>query len=184
MRDSLKDSPRRRLSPPAKVYRDQFDKAIKSAADARIHRGENRAQCLGPARHHPRLKTPAENQRSARQAAAISLLDKMNKLRQTVGFGIFDSLLSYESAQFDQLVQNTLSLRPRHARPPAGAEAAEAAIYRRADLHRSQHLWRSDTIAGCIANMTITAPLWLFYRHRPHAIAAPTTPTPGPAGSK
>jgi hypothetical protein len=163
-RDSLKESPRAAYRTLANVYRDQFFKAVDSAAQMRAQTEKNPPDSTSQHSLFP-VKTPAELERNERQAAAKTLLDKMTVLRKTVGFGIFDTFLAFESAQFNELVQDTLSLiriTPVRGAGAASDDANQAAISSGLVSVDSSRLWRSDTVVGCIANMAIAAPYWFF----------------------
>jgi hypothetical protein len=111
-------------------------------------------------------KTPAEVEQEDRARAAARLLDQVRTAHDAAGHGIFDTFLTYEIAQFDQLVENTLTfVRVSPVRPagPVGFGDADTAAVSGGLLSKDpDRLWRSDTVAGCIANMTMTGPRWLF----------------------
>ena len=88
----------------------------------------------------------------------------MHSANDLVGRGIFESFLDYEITQFDALVDNTLTfvrvVPVRSVRSP-DLDADGAAVSGGLISRDPDRLWRSDTIVGCIVNMTITAPMWL-----------------------
>ncbi len=110
-------------------------------------------------------KTPAETEQDDRRDTAAGLLRDVQAAREVTGRGVFDSLLEYEIDQFDKLIENTLTfVRVSPVRtangfgdPPEGSAVSGGLLSKDPD-----RLWRSDTVAGCLANMTITGPRWLF----------------------
>lgn len=117
------------------------------------------------------IKTPAEMEQDDRARAAARLWDSMRSLQEVVGQGIFQTFLTYETGQFDRLVENTLTLvrvtpvRTASRRDFGGGlgDVAEGQALSVGLLSRdAERFWRSDTVVGCIANMTITGPRWLF----------------------
>jgi hypothetical protein len=119
----------------------------------------------------PGTPTPAELEQQERAAAAGRLYSSITNARATAGRGIFDAFLAYELRQFDLLIANTLSfVRVAPVRtdvvagesgvnaPPGDAAAVSGSLF----TTSGDRLWGSDTVAGCVANMTITAPSWLF----------------------
>jgi len=108
--------------------------------------------------------TPAQQEQLARQSASNDLARSMHSLHDITGHGIFDTFLAYETTEFDRLMGNTLSLiRIAPAPAPTDISAAQEQTVSGTLFTRNAANWyRSDTIAGCLANMTITAPAWLF----------------------
>lgn len=116
--------------------------------------------------------TPAEREQQERADAANRLMGNIHSARAVTGTGIFDAFLAYELRQFDLLIDNTLSfVRVSPVRPDVeaggevGARSADpdaAAVSGSLFSKNPDRLWRSDTVAGCLANMTMTAPKWLF----------------------
>ena len=81
------------------------------------------------------------------------------------GGGIFDSLMAYEVDQFDKLIENTLTfvrVSPVRALASFNDPTESSAVSGGLLSKDPDRLWRSDTVAGCIANMAITGPRWLF----------------------
>lgn len=111
-------------------------------------------------------RTPAEMEQESRQRASRQLMDRMTLARAVAGRGIFDAFLEYELHQFDALVDNTLTfVRVAPVRPSSGFDGGrsdENAVSGSLLSKNPDRLWRSDTVVGCLANMTITAPVWLF----------------------
>jgi hypothetical protein len=129
--DSLRDNPRSAERVLRHAYIEQFQKATAG-------------------------ETPKE-----RADEAERLKGKMFALEDTVGSGIFDSFMTYEIRQFDSLIENTLTfvrISPMHT--GAGGDQNQA-ISGGLFSNNPDRIWRSDTVLGCIANMTITAPRWL-----------------------
>jgi hypothetical protein len=89
--------------------------------------------------------------------AARTLQQRMRRLDDTIGHGIFETFFTYETEQFDALVENTLSFIGLSPSRGAAAQPAGGLVSR--DFDR---MWSSDTIAGNLANMTVTGPTWLF----------------------
>ena len=78
--------------------------------------------------------------------------------------GIFQTFLKYETDQFDRMVDNTLTLRARHAgRRLRWQWHSGARPFRAACCRATPTACGAPTPSlGCIANMTITGPRWLF----------------------
>ncbi|HVX85210.1 MAG TPA: hypothetical protein VH253_10535 [Phycisphaerae bacterium] len=119
----------------------------------------------------PGTPTPAELEQQERAAAAGRLYSSITNARAMAGRGIFDAFLAYELRQFDLLIDNTLSfvrvspVRQDTLTTDGGLNANSgdaAAVSGSLFTTSGDRLWRSDTVAGCLANMTITAPSWLF----------------------
>jgi len=94
---------------------------------------------------------------------AARLQRRMLVLHDTVGHGIFDSLMDYEIRQFDALIENTLTfvrVSPIHGPANPGGDENQA-ISGGLFSKNPARLFRSDTMVGCLVNMTITAPYWL-----------------------
>ncbi len=98
-----------------------------------------------------------------RTADAAILEGSIRSLHDTVGHGIFDSLMTYEISQFDALIENTLTfVRISPIDGPGATDSGRSqAISGGLFSKDPKRLWRSDTILGCLANMTVTAPYWL-----------------------
>ncbi len=167
-RDAMKDHPRRAYTVLRKAYEAEFQKSVKDAADYRASDEKESASSSTPPRQD--RPSPAQAEQDHRRSAAKELSDNMLRLRDTTGTGIFDSFLQYETTQFDHLVDNTLTLvrispvvaNPQSAENTAAGNIQENTLSGSLITRDSEHWWRSDTIAGCIANMTVTAPSWLF----------------------
>lgn len=160
---ALKDHPRRAYRVLASAYEQQFQDAVKQASKDRAQVEKMQA---ANARENSSadLPTPAQDEQKARRAAAAELMKDMHALRDNTGHGIFDAFLTFETDQFNHLIGNTLSLvRIAPAPPDAEGNLPQEQTVSGALLSRNSANWyRSDTIAGCLANMTITAPSWLF----------------------
>lgn len=161
----LREDPAAAYKALKRAYRMHFDEEIKAIAQRRTAEEE---QPIDPGlRILIDRKTPAEQEQDQRAAAARRLLSDINDAHAAAGYGIFDSFLRYEIAQFDRLVENTLTfVRVSPVRPsssefagdvPEGSALSGGLLSKNPD-----RLWRSDTVAGCLANMTITGPRWLF----------------------
>jgi hypothetical protein len=143
-----------------------LEKYAKELADIRKSRESAEAlrAAVGPM---PGDRTPADDEIEARVAAAKHVQADITNLRKTIGTGIFASFLDYELRQFDALVTNTLSLvRISPVRSTLGTGAmdfdSDASTVSAGIVSTSpERFWRSDTVVGCAANMTITGPLWL-----------------------
>lgn len=100
-----------------------------------------------------------------RAEAAEQLARSVRRAQGLAGRGIFDEFLRYEITQFDALVDNTLvMLRLASPRAPIeGGVVASGGLLSK----NPESLWRSDTVLGCMANMTITAPLWMVTKAGP-----------------
>jgi hypothetical protein len=142
----LKKSPRSAYSTIKGNLIDEFHKRVeqihkqreadeKDVAD-RIKRGE---------KIDPRDQTPAELERDRLQKAAGELQTLVAQARQSTGRGVFDAFLTYEIEQFNMLVNFAFS--PAQIAPQPGDTAA---------------LKQSNTVVGCIKNIVITGPKWLF----------------------
>ena len=105
--------------------------------------------------------SPADVERGARQAAADVLLQKMDQLNNVRGKGIFEAFFNYEIDQFNRMVDNTLAFA-RLSPAPAGSGAPGRQTAGGLLARDPDHVLGSDTVAGCLSNMTITAPRWLF----------------------
>jgi len=142
-------------------YKKGFDDAVETAQQRRLAL-EAAATQTDPSVHLAApLRTPAEFEQDARKAAADDLLQKMGQLHALRGQGIFLTFLKFETDQFDRMVDNTLTfVRVTPVATPTGipGQAVSGGLLSR----DPERLWRSDTVLGCIANMTITAPRWLF----------------------
>jgi hypothetical protein len=98
-----------------------------------------------------------------RADAAEQLKSTMLDMHEKVGTGIFDSFMTYEIQQFDSLIENTLTfvrITPMHT--DGGSGDQNQAISGGLFSNNPDRIWRSDTVLGCVANMTITAPRWLI----------------------
>ena len=146
------------------IKRDYLKGYSDELAEIRKHRQEMetlRSAFTQPAEAH----SPAEDETEARARAAKRIQDRMTDLHKTIGAGIFASFLEYEVHQFDALVRNTLTLvRIEPIRPTSGLDAdLDSSAVSVGLLSRApERFWHSDTIVGCVGNMTITGPAWLF----------------------
>ncbi|HEY4328515.1 MAG TPA: hypothetical protein VGN88_02170, partial [Phycisphaerae bacterium] len=135
-RVQLKADPAQAIAILKKYYKDQFEKDIASTTS-----------------------------QEARRRAAAKLMDNMTKLQQVSGQGIFQTFMIFEIDEFNQLVDNTLSvIRVSPARPvassdgtPSGESLGQGIVSR-----ESGGLWRSDTLVGSILNIAVAGPHWLF----------------------
>ena len=100
-----------------------------------------------------------------RQHAAKMLLAQMRAVQHTAGRGIFDALLRFEHRKFSDLISNTLGLvrvEPADSSTDTEAKAPVWQIHLGLAPQSIHRIWKSHTIAGCLANMFITAPCWLL----------------------
>ena len=157
------DNPSRAYTTLKAFYKQQFDSDLKAAAE---HRAESEKSLAPGDPPFSSSRTPAEIEQEDRARASARLLGSMQHLSDVRGKGIFDSFLHFETSQFDLLVENTLSfvrITPVRSAADAFSASAESQTVSGGLLSRDpQRIWRSDTVAGCIANMTITGPRWLF----------------------
>jgi hypothetical protein len=169
-REQLRNDPAGAYKALKASYKKQFDVAVAAAHTRRMDVQRLGAGAISQGGAFGLSKTPAEMERDDRARAAARLQDSMRSLQEVVGQGIFQALMKYETDQFEQLVENTLTfvrVAPVRATPRsalgAGGDGMEGQAVSGGLLSRDpDRLWRSDTVAGCIANMTITAPRWLF----------------------
>ena len=84
-------------------------------------------------------------------------------MKSTIGSGIFDSFMDHEIRQFDALIDNSLSFirLTSAASPRSEIPIPDGTISTACSRAIPTPLARSDTLAGCIYNMTITGPMWL-----------------------
>ncbi len=158
--DRLAESPRSARRTIQSNLMAQYAKDLQEISKTRAE-DETVRQGLPPI---PGVRTPAEIENERRVRKAAKLLDDMSELKRVTGTGIFDAFLQYEVKQFDALVVNTLSLvRIAPVKPSsADIDLDTTVLSVGAFSSDSNHLWKSDTIAGCLANMSLTAPAWLF----------------------
>jgi hypothetical protein len=145
-------------------YKKEFEDAVEAAQQRRL-KAEAAATSADPFTHiNVSVRTPAEIEQESRQVAADTLMRKMGQLNDVWGKGIFQTFLKYETDQFDGMVDNTLTfVRVTPVAAPYGNAGIPGQAVSGGLLSRDpDRLWRSDTVLGCIANMTITAPRWLF----------------------
>ena len=108
---------------------------------------------------------PAEHEQQERRAAARALAQLREESRDAAGRGIFDTLMKYEIKQFDALLDNTLSfvrVTPVQTAQRTADLEGISTISGGLVSKNPDRLFRSDTVVGCIANMVITGPRWLF----------------------
>ena len=114
-------------------------------------------------------KDAADETPDQRADDAARLKAKMLSLQDTVGHGIFDAFMTYEIRQFDALIENTLTfvrISPIHG-AAAGSNGENQTLSGGLFSKNPERLWRNDTVLGCLANMTVTAPSWLFISAQP-----------------
>ena len=137
----------------------RFQEDVSDAHDQRVKAEADQANHLAPLDG----ESPKEAEQEARAAAAKSLFERIERAHETVGHGIFDSFLSYEIQQFDALVDNTLTfVRVAPVRTNSGTDIDGEAVSGALLSKNPERLWHSDTVVGCMANMAITGPEWLF----------------------
>ncbi|MEI8197967.1 MAG: hypothetical protein WCI73_18900, partial [Phycisphaerae bacterium] len=177
----LAHSPRAAYRTLRRLYELEFSKALDTAAEQR--KTDETFRARGGSSFGADNVPPAEVERLDRIRAAKALQGHMTNARQAVGKGIMESFLAYELRQFDALVDNTLSLiRVGQIRPSAPGDIdmlndnnITAGIVSR----KSERLFKSDTLVGCVANMTITGPWWMISSSAP----AMWRPDPADAGT-
>jgi len=108
-------------------------------------------------------KTSADFDRESKRLAAAQLLRHVEEVRSASGRGVFEGFQAYEFKQFHALVDNTLAVirlvpMPSHDMGGLSRNAISSGLAAR----NPDELWQSDTVVGCLANMTITGPKWLF----------------------
>ena len=160
---AMKNHPREAYRALRTAYEKKFHDAVTDAAKDRQE--TEKLQAANASDHvSTDSPTPEQQEQLARQSAANDLAKSMHSLHDITGHGIFDTFLDYETTQFDRLIGNTLSLiRIAPAPAPADITAAQEQALSGTLFTRNPANWyRSDTVAGCLANMTITAPSWLF----------------------
>ena len=171
-REQLRNDPAGAYKTLKAYYRKQFEATVDAAQARRVEAQRQLAGGTPPALFGIST-SPAQLEQDDRARAAERLLNSMRSLQEVTGQGIFQSFMKYEISQFDQLVENTLTLvRVAPVRSASGGDFR--APFSAGNVIEGQavsgglvsrdpdRLWRSDTVAGCIANMTITAPHWLF----------------------
>ncbi|HVT82219.1 MAG TPA: hypothetical protein VHM90_16370, partial [Phycisphaerae bacterium] len=146
-------------------YEKRFENDLKTAADLRAE-GDKSSVPLTPG-----MPTPAEVERDSRAAAASRLLGSMEHLKDVRGRGIFATFLHFETNQFSRLVDNTLTfVRVTPTRETGnfgggggGGGGGDAQTVSGGLISLDpDRIWRSDTVAGCLSNMVIIGPRWLF----------------------
>ncbi len=160
----LSQHPRASYNALKGYYKKQFHTTIKQLA-------LQRKEAQDPHYHTAEVtnqpeRSPREAEQEGKRNAANRLLQDMTIARTVVGRGIFDAFLTYELKQFDALIDNTLTfVRVSPVRTSGISDMSrsdENAVSGSLLSKNPDRLWRSDTVVGCIANMTITAPMWLF----------------------
>jgi len=163
------DHPRAAYGKLRSIYVNEFHASVKHAAADRA--AIERERSAGrPTFALPSEKTPYEIEMESRADASKRLLSRMESAQATTGRGIFAGLMAYELKQFDFLVQNTLTF--------VRVSPEENAVSSGLLSTNPDRFYRSDTIVGCLANMTITAPCWLFSATAPmqwHSADSPAT---------
>jgi hypothetical protein len=157
---ALVGNPRQAYRALRSHYEAEFARELAAAHEKRLnaekeHR-DNPSETLA--------KSPAEIEQEDRADAASRLAQRMAVAKDRVGGHLFDSFVDYELRQFDALVDNTLSfvrIVPVRSGSPDDAGDTQA-VSGGLVSKNPDRLWRSDTITGCLANMTVTAPVWLF----------------------
>jgi hypothetical protein len=158
--ERLKNSPRPAYRTLKDYYQRQFQATLKNLGQQRELQEKEIASSSFVTRDS---QTPVQIEQEERGREARRLKSRIDAAKVVAGAGIFASFMDFEIAQFDALVENTLSfVRILPARPPRldisipGMALAAGIVSREPDS-----IWRSDTIAGTLANMTITGPTWL-----------------------
>ena len=140
--DYLRNHPHAAYNVLKSIYEKKFRDDVKDTRDKHLPRDEE-------------ISSVAEK--------SEALFNRINALHRTVGHGIFDAFLDYEIREFDALVDNTLTfVRVAPVRTTSQADIEGSAVSGGLLSKNLERLWQSDTVVGCIANMTITGPMWLF----------------------
>jgi hypothetical protein len=157
---ALKGSPRAAYRVLKRAYEARFHEDVNDARDRRVKAEADETNHLAPLDG----ESPKEAEQDERAAAAKALFERVERTKEMVGQGIFDSFLSYEIRQFDALVDNTLTfVRVSPVRTTSsGAEIEGEAVSGGLLSKNPERVWQSDTVVGCLANMAITGPEWLF----------------------
>ncbi len=161
------DDPRAAYRYLKESYERRFHTQLETAHTARLEAEKSPISALAG------MPSPAESEQLERARLATEMMGKIRRARSTAGRGIFDTFLAYELRQFDLMVDNTLSfvrvspVRTEGDSAPGDfgarpAEADSASVSGSLFSKDPVRLWRSDTVAGCLANMIVTAPKWLF----------------------
>jgi hypothetical protein len=144
------------------AYRQDFAKALEAARQQRLAAEAALTHLDSSIRVAAPPVSPEDLERNARKAAAETLAQKMEQLDNIRGRGIFETFIAYETSEFNRLVDNTLVFaRIAPAAPNAMGVPGQAILGGLFSRDPDQVL-RSDTVVGCLANMTITGPHWLF----------------------
>ncbi|MGN6370295.1 MAG: hypothetical protein ACTHN5_18730 [Phycisphaerae bacterium] len=142
-----------------KIYEQKFHESIQRAHADRVDAEKNRPAGLV----YESSVSPAEQENLDRANAADSLFTQVQHLKANVGQSIFEAFMIYEIREFDALVENTLTfVRVSPVRSSGQVEFEGSAVSGGLLSKNPGRLWQSDTVVGCIANMTITGPMWLF----------------------
>jgi hypothetical protein len=144
------------------AYRQDFAKALDAAHQQHLAAEAALAHLDPSIRVAVPPVSPEDVERNARKAAADALLQRMEQLNDIRGQGIFQTFIAYETAQFNRLVDNTLVFARIAPAAPNGMGSPGQAILGGLFSRDPDQALRSDTVVGCLANMTITGPRWLF----------------------
>jgi len=164
--DALKNSPRKSYRYLKGVYAEKYAKDLEELRKRREEAEQLRSALAESARSATgRSRSPKEIEAEAQERLAAQLHREMNRLRDTVGHGVFDEFMVYEIQQFNGLVSNTLTaVRISPVRASSGGELPVdgGAISNGVVSSEAGRLYRSDTVVGNMSNMFITGPSWLF----------------------
>ncbi|HUO06698.1 MAG TPA: hypothetical protein VM008_00030 [Phycisphaerae bacterium] len=156
--DQLRNSPRAAYRELKRIYEREFLDDLNEAHERRVHAEEDRSG--NPAL--PGIATPREDETDARAAASRRLFNRVNSLKLAAGSGIFASVFDYEIREFDALVDNTLTFVRVSPVRTNSVDIEGSAVSGGLLSKNPERIWQSDTVVGCIVNMTVTAPAWLF----------------------
>src|SRR6185437_12472960 len=140
----LPNHPRAAFRALKAAYMQQFYDNLKRAHDDRLEQEKNASS----EKPYGERKSPAEAEQAKRAAAARVLYDNVEAARRVVGTRIFDSFLEYEIAQFDALVDNTLTfvrVVPVHSVRTTDLDGEGQALSGGLLTKNPDRLWRSDT---------------------------------------
>ena len=156
----LRDHPNAAFRELKSIYEQEFQDDVKEAHSRRLNAEQERSSGVAFARG---AATPREQENNDRAAAARRLFNRVQSAKLAVGRGVFDAFLEYEIREFDALVDNTLTfVRVAPVQTTSQVDIEGSAVSGGLLSKKPERLWRSDTVVGCIANMTITGPVWLF----------------------
>jgi hypothetical protein len=157
----LPKNPRAAFRALRTMYQREFHTKLISLRNDRTEQEKLRKENKSP----DEGKSPAEIEQEERAKAARRLYTNVRDAKAAVGTGIFESFLDYELSQFDALVETTLTFV--RVVPMRTIDGEGQALSGGLVSTSPERMWRSYTIVGCVANMAITGPVWLFTASAP-----------------